>query len=177
MRRQPNQATLCLLDAPRLTLASSFNALCVSACARAPSCRALGRAGRVNAMHSSEIPGGDPALRTHESRRSLPSRDVFQSTIEDAYVRFIFYCNPGLTPTVDTKNLRETFRTPPKSGGKTFDTFIVYELVRKFYNKEIKTWTELTTRLGVEPPDLANDESAQKLAQYGVRLKVRGSSS
>ncbi|KAF7548559.1 hypothetical protein G7046_g8631 [Stylonectria norvegica] len=60
---------------------------------------------------------------------------------------------------------------PPRSGGKSFSTFTVFELVKKFYNKEIKTWTELTTRLGVEPPDPSKDESAQKIAQYGVRLK------
>lgn len=103
---------------------------------------------------------------------TLPDRHVNSSTIEDAYVSFIFYCNPALPLDSDTESLREAFRTPPKSGGKVFSTFAVFELVRKFYQREIKTWTELTTTLGVEPPDLAKDESAQKVAQYGVRLKV-----
>lgn len=105
-------------------------------------------------------------------RPTLPDRDVSAASIEEAYVRFIFYCNPALPLDSDTESLREAFRTPPKSGGKAFDTFAIYGLVGKFYNKEIKTWTELTTTLGVEPPDPAKDESAQKVAQYGVRLKV-----
>ncbi|EFY91034.1 ARS binding protein Abp2, putative [Metarhizium acridum CQMa 102] len=104
-------------------------------------------------------------------RPTLPDRDVNPATIEEAYVRFIFYCNPALQLDCDTESLRDAFRTPPRSGGKSFDTFTIYELVRKFYNKEIKTWTELTTTLGVEPPDPTKDESAQKVAQYGVRLK------
>lgn len=103
----------------------------------------------------------------------LPDRNVTAESIEDAYVSFIFYCNPALPRDVDTEALREAFRNPPKSGGKTFDTFAIYELVRKFYGKEIKTWTELTIKLGVEPPDPTKDESSQKVTQYGVRLKVR----
>ncbi|KAG5951905.1 hypothetical protein E4U53_002026 [Claviceps sorghi] len=114
-----------------------------------------------------------PASQAHGFvvRPTLPDRQVSASTIEDAYVSFIFYCNPALPSSSDTESLREAFRTPPKSGGKAFDTFAIYELVQKFYQKEIKTWTELTTTLGVVPPDPARDESAQKVAQYGVRLK------
>lgn len=106
------------------------------------------------------------------ARPELPDRRVTADTIEDAYVRFMFYCNPGLPPSTPTLTLREAFRNPPRSGGKSFSTFAVYELVRKFYDSEIRTWTELTTRLGVEPPDPSKEESAQKIAQYGVRLKV-----
>ncbi|KAH6900126.1 ARS binding protein 2-domain-containing protein [Thelonectria olida] len=102
---------------------------------------------------------------------TLPDRDVTAESIEDAYVRFIFYCNPALPLPSETVVLREAFRNPPRSGGKSFNTFAVFELVRKFYDKEIRTWTELTTKLGVEPPDPTKDESAQKIAQYGVRLK------
>ncbi|KAG5978116.1 hypothetical protein E4U55_006400 [Claviceps digitariae] len=114
-----------------------------------------------------------PASHPHAFlvKPTLPDRRVTPSTIEDAYVSFIFYCNPALPLSSDTESLREAFRTPPKSGGKAFDTFAIYELVQKFYQREIKTWTELTTTLGVEPPDLSKDESAQKVAQYGVRLK------
>ncbi|OAA43744.1 ARS binding protein 2 [Metarhizium rileyi] len=112
-----------------------------------------------------------PSPRGFVVRPTLPSRDVSPASIEDAYVRFIFYCNPALQLDCDTESLRDAFRTPPRSGGKSFDTFTIYKLVRRFYNKDIKTWTELTTTLGVEPPDPAKDESAQKVAQYGVRLK------
>jgi hypothetical protein len=106
------------------------------------------------------------------ARPSLPDRNVTEATIEDAYVRFIFYCNPALPLYPDTQALREAFRNPPRSGGRVFSPFRVYELVTEFYQKEIKTWTELTIKLGVEPPDPAKDESTQKVAQYGVRLKV-----
>lgn len=105
-------------------------------------------------------------------RSSLPDRNVTPDTLEDAFVRFIFYCNPALPLDADTESLREAFANPPKSGGKSFSPFLIFDLVQRFYRKEIKTWTELTTRLGVEPPDLSKDESAQKVAQYGVRLKV-----
>ncbi|KAL6691101.1 ARS binding protein 2 domain-containing protein [Trichoderma pleuroticola] len=104
-------------------------------------------------------------------RSSLPDRNVTPDTLEDAFVRFIFYCNPALPLDADTESLREAFANPPKSGGKSFSPFLIFDLVQRFYRKEIKTWTELTTRLGVEPPDLSKDESAQKVAQYGVRLK------
>ncbi|OTA07850.1 hypothetical protein A9Z42_0087770 [Trichoderma parareesei] len=105
------------------------------------------------------------------ARPALPDRNVTPDTIEDAYVRFIFYCNPALPLDADTDSLREAFANPPRSGGKSFSPFLIFDLVQRFYRKEIKTWTELTTRLGVEPPDLSKDESAQKVAQYGVRLK------
>ncbi|UKZ82107.1 hypothetical protein TrVFT333_009891 [Trichoderma virens FT-333] len=104
-------------------------------------------------------------------RSALPDPNVTPDTIEDAFVRFIFYCNPALPLDADTESLREAFANPPKSGGKSFSPFLIFDLVQRFYRKEIKTWTELTTRLGVEPPDLSKDESAQKVAQYGVRLK------
>jgi hypothetical protein len=109
---------------------------------------------------------GGPVLAT------LPDRKVTPETLEDAYMNFIFYCNPALPLDADTEALREAFRNPPKSGGKSFDTFAIYELVKKFYGKDIKTWTELTIQLGVEPPDPSKDESSQKVTQYGVRLKV-----
>ncbi|ATY64555.1 ARS binding [Cordyceps militaris] len=104
-------------------------------------------------------------------RAALPDRNVAAETIEDAYVAFIFHCNPALPADCDTVTLREAFRNPPRSGGKIFEPFTIYELVRRFYSKEIKTWTELTVKLGVEPPDPSKEESVQKIAQYGVRLK------
>jgi hypothetical protein len=124
-------------------------------------------------QHGHEVNGAAlPSPHRFVVRPTLPDRRVSASSIEDAYVCFIFSCNPGLPLDSDTESLRDAFRTPPRSGGKAFDTFAIYELVRRFYNKEIKTWTELTTTLGVEPPDPTKDESAQNVAQYGVRLKV-----
>jgi hypothetical protein len=111
------------------------------------------------------------------ARNALPDRNVDGDSLEDAYVSFIYYCNPALPADADVAALREAFRNPPKSGGKSFSSFAIYQLVRQFYQKEIKTWTDLTIKLGVEPPDPTRDESAQKITQYGVRLKVRKYSS
>ncbi|KAI9158400.1 ARS-binding protein [Paramyrothecium foliicola] len=113
----------------------------------------------------------DPSANGSIVRPSLPDRNVTEANIEDAFVRFIFYCNPALPLYPDTQALREAFRNPPRSGGRIFSPYRVYELVKEFYQKDIKTWTELTIKLGVEPPDPAKDESTQKVAQYGVRLK------
>ncbi|KAH0537153.1 hypothetical protein FGG08_006023 [Glutinoglossum americanum] len=103
--------------------------------------------------------------------RSLPSRDVTDASIDDAYVAFILYCNPSVSLSTDTAELRRGFRTPPKSDGKSFNTFTLLELIRKFENKEIRTWTSLAIQLGVEPPKVAKNQSAQKVQQYAVRLK------
>jgi hypothetical protein len=69
--------------------------------------------------------------------------------------------------------LREAFRTPPKSGGKSFSTFALFGLIQKLETKELKTWAELALQLGVEPPDQEKGQSSQKIQQYAVRLKVR----
>jgi hypothetical protein len=98
---------------------------------------------------------------------------VNAASIDDAYVSFIFYCNPGVPIDTDSAALREAFRTPPKSGGKTFSTYTLFELIRKLETKELKTWAELALKLGVEPPDQEKGESTQKIQQYAVRLKVR----
>ncbi|KAF5678895.1 ARS-binding protein [Fusarium heterosporum] len=112
-----------------------------------------------------------PPDLTLNARRDLPDRSVSEESIENAYVDFVLFCNPAVPLDTDTASLREAFRNPPRSGGKSFSTFAIYELVHKFYDSEIRTWTELTTTLGVEPPDPSKEESAQKVAQYGVRLK------
>ena len=113
-----------------------------------------------------------PAPRSLGVRPILPDRNVSADTIEEAYVSFIFYCNPAVPLDTDTAALREAFRTPPKSGGKSFSTFTLFDLVRRFESKEIKTWAELALRLGVEPPDQDKGQSSQKIQQYAVRLKV-----
>ncbi len=105
-------------------------------------------------------------------RPTLPDRNVTSPTIEDAFVRFVLYCNPAVPLETDTTALREAFRTPPKSGGKSFSTFTLFELIKQFDTKSIKTWAELALKLGVEPPDQDKGQSSQKIQQYAVRLKV-----
>ncbi|KAH8878981.1 hypothetical protein GQ53DRAFT_55589 [Thozetella sp. PMI_491] len=114
----------------------------------------------------SDLSRGSPA-----ARRSLPDRAVASGTIEAAYVKFILYCNPGVPTDTSTVALREAFQTPPKSGGKTFSTFTLFELIGQLETKELKTWAELALKLGVDPPDTEKGESSQKIQQYAVRLK------
>lgn len=136
---------------------------------------------RSNTMHQ---PGngmltGSPnamrnvAPRSASVRPTLPDRNVSADTIEEAYVHFILYCNPGVPMDTETAALREAFRTPPKSGGKSFSTFTLFELIKLLEAKEIKTWAELALRLGVEAPE--KGQSSQKIQQYAVRLKVMAS--
>jgi hypothetical protein len=113
-----------------------------------------------------------PPLQAISTRRALPDRNVNAASLDDAYVTFILYCNPGVPLETDTAALREAFRTPPKSGGKVFSTFTLFELIKKLETKELKTWAELALRLGVEPPDQEKGQSSQKIQQYAVRLKV-----
>ncbi|KAI1634595.1 ARS binding protein 2-domain-containing protein [Biscogniauxia mediterranea] len=116
-------------------------------------------------------PSGSTTPRSGGARPPLPHRDVTSESIEDAYVSFILYCNPAVPLNVDTTLLREAFRTPPRSEGKSFSTFTLFELIRKLHLKEIKTWAELALKLGVEPPDQDKGQSSQKIQQYAVRLK------
>lgn len=103
--------------------------------------------------------------------RSPPPRDVSDATIDDAYASFILYCNPNFAATTDTAELVKLFRTPPKSDGNAFSSWTLFELIRKFDAKEIKTWTQLALDLGVAPPDTDKGQSTQKVQQYSVRLK------
>lgn len=105
--------------------------------------------------------------------RSLPTRDITDGNIDDAYVAFIFYCNPNVPDSADATELRKTFRSPPRSDGKSFSIFNLWELIRKLDNKELKTWIQLAIELGVEPPSTEKKQSTQKVQQYAVRLKVR----
>lgn len=103
--------------------------------------------------------------------RTLPSLDVNADTIADAYVPFILYCNPNFALDVDTATLRANFQSPPKSDNKDFEVYRLFELIRKFDAKEIKTWGQLALDLGVEAPDVSKGQSVQKVQQYSVRLK------
>ena len=105
--------------------------------------------------------------------RALPDRDVSDENIANAYAAFILYCNPSFQAETDTAELKKAFRTPPKSEGKSFSIYSLYELIRRLDAKEIKTWTELALELGVERPDVEKGQSTQKVQQYTVRLKVR----
>jgi hypothetical protein len=103
--------------------------------------------------------------------RTPPPRDVSNTTIDDAYAAFILYCNPSFATSTDTSELVKLFRTPPKSDGNAFSSWMLFELIRKFEAKEIKTWTQLALDLGVAPPDTDKGQSTQKVQQYSVRLK------
>ncbi|EUC36312.1 hypothetical protein COCCADRAFT_2615 [Bipolaris zeicola 26-R-13] len=103
--------------------------------------------------------------------RDPPPRDVSDDTIDNAYAAFILYCNPNFPTTTDTTELVKLFRTPPKSDGNAFSTWALFELIRKFDAKEIKTWTQLALDLGVKPPNTDEGQSTQKVQQYSVRLK------
>lgn len=105
-----------------------------------------------------------------QSDRVLPPREVTDSSFEDAFVSFILYCNPLVGLDVSTTELRKGFRAPPRSDGKSFGTFNLFQLIKRLEEKELKTWTQLVIELGVEPPDL--NQSTQKVQQYAVRLKV-----
>ncbi len=109
---------------------------------------------------------------TPETNRSLPARTVTAERFDEAYAEFILYCNPTIPSDTDTTELKQIFRAPPKSDGKNFNIFTLFELIRKLELKEIKTWAQLALDLGVEPPALDKGQSAQKVQQYAVSLKV-----
>ncbi|KAL3476802.1 putative ARS binding protein Abp2 [Aspergillus californicus] len=119
------------------------------------------------------------ALRQRQTRdpidqtdaRTLPSRDITDENIDDAYIMFIFFCNPNVPLSADSTELRKTFRSPPRSDGKSFSVFTLWELIKKLDSKELKTWIQLAIELGVEPPDMEKKQSTQKVQQYAVRLK------
>lgn len=114
-----------------------------------------------------------PTPTTQGIRMLLPCTDVTDENFDDAYVSFIFHCNPSVAADTDSTELRKVFRAPPKSDGKSFSTFTLYELIGKLERKELKTWAQLAIELGVEQPVIEKGQSAQKVQQYAVRLKVR----
>ncbi|CAO2648627.1 Nn.00g078940.m01.CDS01 [Neocucurbitaria sp. VM-36] len=104
--------------------------------------------------------------------RSPPPRNVSDETIGDAYTSFILYCNPNFPTSIDTSELVKLFRTPPKSDGNAFSTWTLFELIRKFDAKEIKTWTQLALDLGVKSPDTDKGQSTQKVQQYSRWMRA-----
>ncbi|KAI4192411.1 MAG: hypothetical protein LQ346_004320 [Caloplaca aetnensis] len=103
--------------------------------------------------------------------RALPSIEIADHSIDQAYVDFILYCNPAVPADTDPTELKKGFRAPPMSDGKKFNPFTLYGLIAKLESKEIKTWAQLVVELGVELPDPSKNQSAQKVQQYAVRLK------
>lgn len=106
------------------------------------------------------------------SDRVLPSIEITDESIDQAYVDFIYYCNPSVPSDTNPAELKKNFRAPPQSDSKKFSPFKLYGLISKLENKDIKTWAQLVVDLGVELPDPAKNQSAQKVQQYAVRLKV-----
>lgn len=128
--------------------------------------------GRTPIPNHHIIQNGFQPNHNPSTERKLPSREIDDKSIDDAYIQFILYCNPSIPADVDTSELKKGFRTPPKSDGKTFSPYILFGLISRLEAKDIKTWTQLVIELGVEPPDAAKNQSSQKVQQYAVRLKV-----
>ncbi|CAG8544120.1 4584_t:CDS:2 [Ambispora gerdemannii] len=104
----------------------------------------------------------------HHSPRRLPPKEITESNIADRYIEFVFYCNPSAPIETDVSSLQRAFQAVPKSDGKVFHPWVLFQLVRKHEAGEIRTWTKLAQQLGVEKTD---DSSPQKIQQYAVRLK------
>lgn len=107
-----------------------------------------------------------------EQQRVLPNKNVTDETMDEAYVQFLLYCNPGISTDVDTTELKRGFRNPPRSDGKSFSIFELYRLISRLERRDLKTWTQLVVEMGVELPDTSKNQSTQKVQQYAVRLKV-----
>ena len=121
--------------------------------------------------HGSNMSGSQQQT-SNAPNRALPTVEITDQSIDDAYVNFILYCNPYVPDDINTSELRKGFRSPPMGDGKRFSPFILFNLISRLERKEIKTWTQLVVELGVERPDLAKNQSTQKIQQYAARLKV-----
>jgi hypothetical protein len=142
-----------------------------STAARAPSSQGQSL-GSSTSMEKMSSPSSGYRDDSASSLRTLPSRNVTDSNFDDAYVDFIMYCNPSIPSGTNSNYLRGVFRSPPKNYGKMFSTWLLFELVSKLEKGTIKTWAALMLELGVEPPDIDAGQSAQRIQQYAVRLKV-----
>ncbi|KAL8728351.1 MAG: hypothetical protein Q9181_005372 [Wetmoreana brouardii] len=111
------------------------------------------------------------SMTENSEDRALPSIEITDETIDQAYVDFILYCNPAIPLDTDATELKKGFRNPPMSDGKRFSPFTLFGLISRLEHKDIKTWVQLVTELGVELPDPTKNQSTQKVQQYAVRLK------
>ena len=107
-----------------------------------------------------------------DGQRRLPSINVTEQNLEEAYVQFILYCNPSIPMDTDATELKRGFQSPPRTDGKMFETYKLLGLIRRLDAQELETWSALVLELGVEPPDPAKEQSTQKIQQFAVRLKV-----
>ncbi|KAL8773943.1 MAG: hypothetical protein Q9209_001373 [Squamulea sp. 1 TL-2023] len=114
---------------------------------------------------------GNSPMAQETPDRALPSLEIADESIDQAYVDFIFYCNPSIPLDTDSTELKKGFRSPPMSDGKKFNPFTLYGLISRLEGKDIKTWVQLVIELGAELPDPSKNQSTQKLQQYAVRLK------
>ncbi|KAL8712803.1 MAG: hypothetical protein Q9220_003011 [cf. Caloplaca sp. 1 TL-2023] len=127
--------------------------------------------GQPNNPHMMNGLSGNASVNEESADRALPSIEISDETVDQAYVDFIFYCNPAIPLDTDSAELKKGFRSPPMSDGKKFSPFTIYGLISRLENKDIKTWVQLVVELGVELPDPIKNQSTQKLQQYAVRLK------
>lgn len=116
-------------------------------------------------------PGRGQTSNFKPTDRVLPSRDVTAETLTNSFADFILYCCPNFPLGTDTSTLKSNFENPPKSDGKDFNTWHLFQLIRKLECKEIKTWNQLALDLGVEAPNVQKGQSTQKVQQFTVRLK------
>ncbi|KAL8811360.1 MAG: hypothetical protein Q9223_004012 [Gallowayella weberi] len=129
--------------------------------------------------HTFTFPQRPTMVNGHESSsmtqdtndRVLPSIEITDDSIDQAYVDFVFYCNPSIPLDTDPTELKKGFRSPPMSDGKKFSPYTLYGLISRLESKDIKTWVQLVVELGAELPDPSKNQSTQKLQQYAVRLK------
>ena len=159
-------------DASRISNEKSTQSNCPpspSQVARTPSASSNTTSPRLNT--TSQRSPEQISARPVPGDRSLPSPNVNEENVADAFAAFILYCNPAFAMSTDTTELKRLFHAPPRSDGKNFSTWNLLELLRKFEEKEIKTWSQLVLDLGVERPSMEKGQSAQKVQQYSVRLK------
>ncbi|KAL8691285.1 MAG: hypothetical protein Q9218_003464 [Villophora microphyllina] len=107
----------------------------------------------------------NPIVNQTTDDRALPSVEITDESIDQAYVDFILYCNPSVPLNTDSAELKKGFRNPPMSDGKKFSPFTLYGLISRLENKDIKTWVQLVVELGVELPDATKGQSTQKVQQ------------
>ena len=91
--------------------------------------------GRPQIPSPHSIPNSFRPNHNTSTERKLPSREIDNNSIDDAYVQFIMYCNPFVPADVDTSELKKGFRTPPKSDGKTFSPYTLFGLISRLEAK------------------------------------------
>ncbi|EEB08083.2 ARS binding protein Abp2 [Schizosaccharomyces japonicus yFS275] len=96
-----------------------------------------------------------------------PRQGLTADNLTERYCHFCLCCNPWYTGT-DTQELANAFNSIPKADGNVFDPWLLFLLVRQFHHGIINSWASLVALMGVERKE---EQSAQKIQQYAVRLK------